>query len=62
MKQFNISGSLVNDEEKEQASKSNGGKPDFKFKAKFVLTMLNITIYKHTWCRTAVPDNSRTRA
>ena len=56
MKQFNISGSLVKDEEKEQASESNGGKPDFKFKAKFVLTMLNVTIYKHTWCRKAVPD------
>ena len=39
MKQFNISGSFVNDEEKKQASESNGGKPEFKFKAKFVLTI-----------------------
>ena len=52
----------MNEEEKEQASESNGGKPDFKVKAKFVLTMQNITIYKHMWCKTAVPDNSRTRA
>ena len=29
----------MNDEEKEQASESTGGKPDFKFKAKFVLTI-----------------------
>ena len=55
MKQFNISGSLVNAEEKEQASESGKPRPNFNFKAKFVLTMLIITIYKHMWCRTAVP-------
>ena len=44
MKQFNISGSLVNAEEKEQASESGKPRPDFNFKVKFVLTMLNITI------------------
>ena len=55
MKQFNISGSLVNAEEKEQASESGKPRPDFNFKAKFVLTMPNITIYKDMWCRTAVP-------
>ena len=41
MKQFN--GSLVNDEEKEQASEVTAVKPDFNFKAKFILTILNIT-------------------
>ena len=55
MKQFNISGSLVNAEEKEQASESGKPRPDFNSKAKFVLTMLNFTIYKHMWCRTAEP-------
>ena len=43
MKQFNTSGSLVNAEEKEQASESGKPRPDFNFKAKFMLTMLNIT-------------------
>ena len=33
----------MNDKEEEQASESNGGKHDLNFKAKFVLTMLNIT-------------------
>ena len=42
----------MNDKEKEQAREGNGGKPDFNFKAKFVLTMLNNTIYKHM----LVPD------
>ena len=45
----------MNAEEKGQASESGKPKPDLNFKAKFVLTMLNITIYKHMWCRTAVP-------
>ena len=44
----------MNAEEKEQASESGKPRPDFNFKAKFVLTMLNITIYKHMWCRTSV--------
>ena len=58
MKQFNISGSLVNTEEKEQAIESGKPRRDFNFKAKFVLTMLNITIYKHMWCRTSVPQTT----
>ena len=44
----------MNAEEKEQARESGKSRPEFNFKAKFVLTMLNITIYKQTWCRTAV--------
>ena len=41
MEQFH--GSLVNDEEKEQASEVTAVKPDFNFEAKFILTMLDIT-------------------
>ena len=58
MKQFNISGSLVNAEEKEQASETGKPRPDFNFKAKFMLTMLNITIYKHVVLDSCAVDNS----
>ena len=49
-------------EEKEQASESGKPRPDFNFKAKSVLTILNIAIYKHVMPDGCAAENSRKRA